>query len=513
MTYKDNRDILSWKRMIENLQEKTDKGVEEYNEAQLGIEDQEQIETEHYNVVVSSNEMGIIVDVYDKHDKQREPLKSDQYWDEDVMEGKEPVTEGTWSIPETPEQVEKLTTLLKNPLDAETALDELYDVFGDDQLFDDLEVMKREEPETDVRHVVISRLKDMNFIKEVRENNKPIKEEDGAKAEHDRDVKRGRYGDDDFAIHPAWLEEDGVSAEDLVDIITHRIKMNKELMLSLLGDEGPEPLMNAIEDVADFYSGTTEVGSSDVSAMVDAVKKNLGHIEEKQVNELEDDGSLEYGDSEEDMAKALGMSQDEFWEFAEDIGVDQYGGLTKDNYQDVMDHIVDNEARYKQIHIFRKAGEFDESDEQLDEIIPAIAGVGRAALALAPKAKSIWNALKGTSKTASNKADLKAKAAELYGPTRTFPGGKVGAQFKNQAAGKAKAAELYGPTRTFPGGRVGGQHHLAKGPKTNVATKTTNAKTTTKSKHTGSKDGNVNYSAGGRYTQGIPKSKYNPKPK
>jgi glycerol-3-phosphate cytidylyltransferase-like family protein len=70
-------------------------------------------------------------------------------------------------------------------------------------------------------------------------------------------------------------EEDGVSAEDLVDIITHRIKMNKELMLSLLGDEGPGPLMNAIENVADFYSGTTEVGSSDVSAMVDAVKKQL----------------------------------------------------------------------------------------------------------------------------------------------------------------------------------------------------------------------------------------------
>jgi hypothetical protein len=70
-------------------------------------------------------------------------------------------------------------------------------------------------------------------------------------------------------------EEDGASAEDLVDIITHRIKMNKELMLSLLGDEGPGPLMNAIEDVAGFYSGTTEVGSSDVSAMVDAVKKQL----------------------------------------------------------------------------------------------------------------------------------------------------------------------------------------------------------------------------------------------
>ena len=58
------------------------------SEAQLGIEDQDALETENYKVVVSSNDHGIIVDVYDKHDKQREPLKSDQYWDEDVMEGK-----------------------------------------------------------------------------------------------------------------------------------------------------------------------------------------------------------------------------------------------------------------------------------------------------------------------------------------------------------------------------------------------------------------------------------------
>lgn len=70
-------------------------------------------------------------------------------------------------------------------------------------------------------------------------------------------------------------EDEGVSAEDLVDIITHRIKQDNDLMLKLLGDEGPEPLMNAIENVAEFYSGTTEVGSSDVSAMVSAVEKSL----------------------------------------------------------------------------------------------------------------------------------------------------------------------------------------------------------------------------------------------
>ncbi len=312
MAHNDNKDILSWKRVIQNLQDRTDEGVKAYNEAQLGLEEQDNIETEHYNVVVSSNDHGIIVDVYDKHDKQREPIKSDQYWDEDVMEGKEEVTEGTWSVPETPEQVKKLTTLLKNPLNAEKALDELYDVFGDDELFDVLEAMKRNEPETDVRHVVIRRLKDMNFIKEVRESwtipDSELASKDWGDAEkHKRTYKvihatkgtmeveattsyeaaklfakakglKSTKGVDAYladAEHVAEDSEDGASAEDLVDIITHRIKQDNNLMLKLLGDEGPDSLMNAIENVADFYSGTTEVGSSDVSAMVDAVKKQL----------------------------------------------------------------------------------------------------------------------------------------------------------------------------------------------------------------------------------------------
>ena len=198
--------------MIENLQEKTDKGVEEYNEAQLGIEDQEQIETEHYNVVVSSNEMGIIVDVYDKHDKQREPLKSDQYWDEDVMEGQEKVTEefddeelinkvamwiyhesdspiseiehllkksgavgdyedaveenvkeetvteGTWSIPDTPEKVRELKDLMKQELPADEAQDKIYGILGDDELFDDIAEMEEKDPKADVRGISVFHL-------------------------------------------------------------------------------------------------------------------------------------------------------------------------------------------------------------------------------------------------------------------------------------------------------------------------------------------------------------------
>ena len=228
MAHNDNKDILSWKRVLENLQNKTDEGVRAYNEAQISADDQDNIETEHYNVVVSSNDHGIIVDVYDKHDAQREPIKSDQYWDEDVMEGQEKtdegvneynelgipqdeelinkvamwiyhesdspiseiehllkksgavgdyedaveenvkeetVTEGTWSIPDTPEKVKELKDLMKQELPADEAQDKIYGILGDDELFDDIAEMESKDPKADVRGMIVRRLDDLGLIK------------------------------------------------------------------------------------------------------------------------------------------------------------------------------------------------------------------------------------------------------------------------------------------------------------------------------------------------------------
>jgi len=220
---KDNKDILSWKRVIENIQSKTEETVSEYNKAQqiaqegqIGIEDQDAIETEHYNVVVSSNDHGIIVDVYDKHDPQKEPIKSDQYWDEDVMESKETVTEeseedlinkvamwiyhesdspiseiehllrqsgevgnymdavsenkekvteGTWSIPDTPEKVRELKDLMSKELPADEAQDKIYGILGDDELFDAIAEMEEKDPKADVRGMIVRRLDDLGLLK------------------------------------------------------------------------------------------------------------------------------------------------------------------------------------------------------------------------------------------------------------------------------------------------------------------------------------------------------------
>ena len=193
---KDNKDILSWKRVIENIQSKTEETVSEYNKAQqiaqegqIGIEDQDAIETEHYNVVVSSNDHGIIVDVYDKHDPQKEPIKSDQYWDEDVMEGKEKVTEGTWSIPDTPEKVRELKDLMSKELPADEAQDKIYGILGDDELFDAIAEMEEKDPKADVRGMIVRRLDDLGLIKKkVNETTEALTEEQFDEAAGEKDA-------------------------------------------------------------------------------------------------------------------------------------------------------------------------------------------------------------------------------------------------------------------------------------------------------------------------------------
>ena len=171
MTYKNNVDILTWKRVIQNLQEKTDETVESYNDAQneasLGLEQSEEINTEHYKVVVSSNDMGIVVDVHDQHGNV---IKSDQHWDEDVMQEEvessdEPVTEGTWSIPDTPEKVKELKDLMSQELPADEAQDKIYGLLGDDELFDAIAEMEEKDPKADVRGMIVRRLDDLGLLK------------------------------------------------------------------------------------------------------------------------------------------------------------------------------------------------------------------------------------------------------------------------------------------------------------------------------------------------------------
>jgi hypothetical protein len=64
------------------------------------------------------------------------------------------LAEGTWNLPETPEQLDKLKTLMSQELivgpDATNATEQLYDLVGDDELFDRLSALAERDPRANV---------------------------------------------------------------------------------------------------------------------------------------------------------------------------------------------------------------------------------------------------------------------------------------------------------------------------------------------------------------------------
>jgi hypothetical protein len=77
------------------------------------------------------------------------------------------VTEGTWSTPDTPEAEKQLKQLMSQELpvgpDATNATEQLYSVFGDDQLFDQLAELAAEDANADARPLVQARLAELGI--------------------------------------------------------------------------------------------------------------------------------------------------------------------------------------------------------------------------------------------------------------------------------------------------------------------------------------------------------------
>ena len=75
------------------------------------------------------------------------------------------ISEGTWALPDTPESQAKLIALMSKELpvgpDAANATEQLYDLVGDDILFDRLHDLADENADADARTVVLSRLEEL----------------------------------------------------------------------------------------------------------------------------------------------------------------------------------------------------------------------------------------------------------------------------------------------------------------------------------------------------------------
>jgi hypothetical protein len=77
------------------------------------------------------------------------------------------IMEGTWALPETAEDMARLQELMSKPLpcgpDGEYASEQLYDLIGDDSLFDDIGELADKDPDADCRELVMARAQELGI--------------------------------------------------------------------------------------------------------------------------------------------------------------------------------------------------------------------------------------------------------------------------------------------------------------------------------------------------------------
>jgi hypothetical protein len=84
----------------------------------------------------------------------------------------ERLTEGTWQTPDTPEKQAQLLELMSTELpvgaDATNVTEQLYDLMGDDELFDQLEALAERDANADARQVIFDRMQELSNDPDVR---------------------------------------------------------------------------------------------------------------------------------------------------------------------------------------------------------------------------------------------------------------------------------------------------------------------------------------------------------
>lgn len=76
------------------------------------------------------------------------------------------ISEGTWQVPETDEDIKELAELLQDPIpcgvDGMNAINALGDLIGDDTLYDDIEALAKVDPEADCNSLIVYWLENWN---------------------------------------------------------------------------------------------------------------------------------------------------------------------------------------------------------------------------------------------------------------------------------------------------------------------------------------------------------------
>jgi hypothetical protein len=223
------------------------------------------------------------------------------------------VAEGTWAKPEGEDQVSELIDLLSEPLivgvDAQNATNALYNIIGDDRLFDQLGELAEANPDADARDVVMVWVEE-NMPEIYGQIMSTIGDEDTPDQYSEGDTY-GASGMDDPVVDEDNSSSDCCEAVQSA-IIRRIINQHKDLLVQ----HGPQAIMDAARDVAEWVGDVEEIGSSDVSAYVQQVVDQLegsGELAEGKMKEVDmdltelsdEEFQAKYGKSKEEMKAAL----------------------------------------------------------------------------------------------------------------------------------------------------------------------------------------------------------------
>jgi hypothetical protein len=248
----------------------------------------------------------------------------------------EQLSEGTWQTPDSPEKQMQLIELMSQELpvgaDATNATEQLYDLLGDDVLFDQLEALAERDANADARQVVLDRMQELSNNPDVRK------------------VIEQLNIDADFEMNPP----DATNPTDLEP-------MNENVLLDSTGSTLQHILNTFKRDVKDFQEND-ELSDELYNALYDYYFDDMPYGTKK----------ARTGDPHEWVADR----------FAADLGIPGAGFNSprdpEEDYSLERESVMHGDYAEEKSRIRELAG-LPAEQEQLDEFLPAVGAVlGRA---------------------------------------------------------------------------------------------------------------------------------------
>lgn len=216
--------------------------------------------------------------------------------------------EGTWQLPDTPEKQARLVELMSQDLpvgaDATNATEQLYDLLGDDQLFDKLEELADRDANADARQVIYDRMQELSNDPDVRKvmdqfqvdadaTMNPPEATNPADLEANESVMHGDYAEEELA-------DNGTPGGDAADELIQDIEVPER------GNEMEEGVKDPHTQTED-PAGTEQPEYPEYQADLASILKTAGvPAEESPAPDYE----LELSEEETDEGAMCNMSEE-----------------------------------------------------------------------------------------------------------------------------------------------------------------------------------------------------------